>query len=148
MQRSDSNNSQGLSLAPGEELWPETVTIGNTDWATDDLAGALDAIADKSYATALAKGEFNEPAYEGPLGEAAYLSLVHCEVSEAVEALRKGNVNSVKIPGHSSVEEECADIILRTLNFCRHYGYDVSAVLSKAFYNDGRKSVAERGNRF
>lgn len=141
------NNGQELKLAPGEELWPETVTIGNTDWATDDLAAALDAIADWSHGTTEKLGFYKDPAFEGPIGEAALISMIHSELGEATDAIREGNPNSTKIPGHSSVEEEMADVILRTLCFCRQYGYDVSAVISKAIYND-RRPPMHGGKKF
>jgi NTP pyrophosphatase (non-canonical NTP hydrolase) len=67
------------------------------------------------------------------------LLLMHSEISEAVEALRDGNPESVKIPGHSHVAEELADVIIRVLDYCGKHEIDIGrAILAKHRYNIDR----------
>ena len=64
------------------------------------------------------------------------IALIHSEASEALEALRKGNPESTKIPGFSHAAEELADIIIRIMDFTEARGWDVaSALLAKHAYN-------------
>ncbi len=126
-----------LSLAPGEKLWPEMVNVAGTSMPSDDLAGALEFLAGWSYQTTESKGFYNDD--ESESDEKTLLLQMHCEISEAVEALRVDNPESQKIPGYSSVEEEMADLILRVLAFGKRHGYDVpAAVMAKGFYNESR----------
>jgi len=72
-----------------------------------------------------------------PIGEV--LMLIVTEVAEAMEAYREGNPDSEKIPGHSKVEEELADAIIRILDYAGGMGFDLeSALLAKMAYNDTR----------
>jgi hypothetical protein len=67
------------------------------------------------------------------------LALVHAEISEAVEALRKHNPESTKIPGYSLVEEEVADAIIRLMDQAYANGWNVAgAILAKHAYNINR----------
>lgn len=68
------------------------------------------------------------------------LLLMHAEISEAVEALREGNPESLKIPGHSHVAEELADTVIRILDYCGKHDINIgAAVLAKHRYNLGRE---------
>jgi len=103
---------------------------------TDELAGALEAIATWSHEVTESKG-FYDPGeiYD----ESTLLLMIHDELSEANEARRRGNPPSTKIPGHTQVAEELADALLRILCFGKQHGHDVvAAVMAKGFYNVGR----------
>lgn len=68
------------------------------------------------------------------------LLLMHCEISEAVEALREGNPESVKIPGHSNVAEELADTVIRIMDYCGKHEINLgAAIIAKHEYNRGRE---------
>lgn len=68
------------------------------------------------------------------------LLLMHCEISEAVEALREGNPESVKIPGYSHVAEELADTAIRIMDYCEKHGINLgAAIIAKHEYNRGRE---------
>lgn len=67
------------------------------------------------------------------------LCLIHSEISEALEAYRKGDPPSEKCPGHSHLAEELADAFIRILDLCEHLKIDLArAVLYKAHYNESR----------
>lgn len=67
------------------------------------------------------------------------LLLMHTEISEAVEALRAGNPESKKIPGHSHVAEELADVVIRVLDYCGKHNINIgAAITAKHEYNRSR----------
>ena len=71
---------------------------------------------------------------ERPVGEV--LMLVVTEVAEAMEAFRAGNSESEKIPGHSKMAEELADVVIRILDYAEGAGIDLeSALRAKMAYN-------------
>lgn len=82
------------------------------------------------------------------------LALVHSELSEALEAHRKG-LMSDKLPNTGGVEEELADAIIRIIDIGVNGGYDVGRALAeKVIYNRTRKDhtrearLAEGGKKY
>jgi NTP pyrophosphatase (non-canonical NTP hydrolase) len=66
------------------------------------------------------------------------IALMHSELSEALEGLRKDK-QSDKIPNFSSVEEELADTIIRIMDMAEARGYRIAeAILAKLEYNNNR----------
>lgn len=89
----------------------------------------LDNLATEIYVIAKEKG-FNEHA-----GDTLYiptkLALIHSEVSEALEADRVGD--------RENLQEEIADILIRTLHLARYLAMDIGeVVLRKIEYNRTR----------
>jgi len=76
------------------------------------------------------------------------ISLMHAELSEALEGYREGNPPSEHIPQFSAVEEELADVIIRVLDHAtaRHYKIG-QAVIAKMIFNEGRP-VKHGGKRY
>jgi len=89
----------------------------------------------EAYNTAVEKGWWNKPKSTGE-----NIALMHSELSEALEAYRKGNPQSKKIPDYTEIEEELADVIIRIMDFA---GYKrwlniPGAILAKMQYNKTR----------
>jgi hypothetical protein len=81
----------------------------------------------------------NEPFPKGDVTlQLAKLALVHSEVSEAVEGVRKGLMDD-KLPHRPMPEVELADAIIRAFDLAGHEGWDLAgAILEKLEYNASR----------
>lgn len=67
------------------------------------------------------------------------IALVHSELSEALEAVRQGNLRSKKIPEYSLVAEEMSDVVLRMMDWAALEDINLAgAILAKLEYNAGR----------
>jgi NTP pyrophosphatase (non-canonical NTP hydrolase) len=68
------------------------------------------------------------------------IALMHAELSEAVEWLRAGDLESDHIAGFSGVTEELADTVIRILAFCESRKLPIaSAILAKVAFNESRE---------
>lgn len=66
------------------------------------------------------------------------LALVHSEVSEAVEGVRKGLMDD-HLKERPMAEVELADAIIRAFDLAGHEGWDLSgAIIEKLYYNSKR----------
>ena len=66
------------------------------------------------------------------------LALVHSEVSEAVEGVRKG-LNDDHLQDRPMAEVELADAIIRACDLAGHEGWDLAgAIVEKLYYNSQR----------
>lgn len=89
-------------------------------------------MAECTYTTTLSKGfDYKD--------QPSKLLMMHEEISEACAALRTGNPPSKKLPGFTEMEEEMADLVLRTMGFCHANGYRLAeAIIAKEEYNQSR----------
>lgn len=86
------------------------------------------------HETARSSGWWNKPVEIGTM-----IALMHSELSEALEADRRGNPPDDKVPQYSGLEAELADVIIRILDFAEGHNMDViGAMQAKADMNDGR----------
>lgn len=111
----------------------------------------LNELAKQIHENAKSKGF-----YEGEKNIGEMLCLIHSEVSEAMEADRKGKYSKEDarfVCGHlndedflnhfawikSSFEDECSDIIIRVLDLCAFKGINIDAhIKAKMRYNSTR----------
>lgn len=67
------------------------------------------------------------------------IALVHSELSEGLEGLRKGNPPSPKIPEFSIIEDELADAVIRIMNMAAAKKLRLAeAIVAKTAYNATR----------
>lgn len=101
-----------------------------------DFEDAWNAVAKEAHDLAKEKG-FWEAGEERNNGE--LLCLIHSEISEALEALRKGNGPDNKLPEFTSVEVELADAVIRIMDLAAAREWRVAeAVIAKMAYNASR----------
>lgn len=71
--------------------------------------------------------------------KAEMIALIHSELSEALEGVRK-NLPDDKLPHRSMEEVEMADAIIRILDYCGGHGLDIEgAYREKMAYNATRE---------
>lgn len=77
--------------------------------------------------------------HDTPIHDGVRIALIHSEVSEALEGLRK-DINDDHLPNRKMVEVELADAVIRILDFAGLKGYDIGgALVEKLKYNTTRK---------
>lgn len=75
------------------------------------------------------------------------IALMHSELSEALEGIRKGNPRDEHCPDFSSLEIELADAVIRILDLAGGVGLRVGeAVVAKVAYNESR--AYKHGKKF
>lgn len=101
---------------------------------------ALRDLQRMAHREAVAAGWYKDPQtgerIQRNVGE--MLALIHSEVSETLEGVRKGQPDK-HLPHRSSEEVELADTVIRILDYAGHRGLDLSgAVREKIAYNQRR----------
>jgi hypothetical protein len=75
------------------------------------------------------------------------VALMHSELSEALEADRKGLMDD-KLPHRPGQEVEFGDTVLRITDTCGHRGYDLAgAIIEKMRFNNVRKDHTDEARK-
>jgi NTP pyrophosphatase (non-canonical NTP hydrolase) len=115
------------------------------------LTDALDTLSADIHRANVEAGWYKASNQEHP---AVKLCLIHSEVSETLEGVRKG-LPAEHIEGFSAEEEEMADVFIRALDYCGWRDLRIgAAVRAKLAYNRVRPDhkpearAAEGGKKF
>lgn len=86
--------------------------------------------------------------------KAEMICLIHSELSEAMEGERK-NLMDDHLPSRPMAEVEMADAVIRIMDYCGRWGYDIGgAIMDKLAYNSERSDhkienrLRENGKKF
>jgi len=100
----------------------------------------LSRLAKEFHDNAVAHGFWENP------NKGERIALMHSELSEALEAVRKPGPDD-KCPEFSGEVVELADALIRILDYCEHYSLPIeAATLAKHEYN--KKRPYKHGKQF
>lgn len=97
-------------------------------------ASQINTLRDLCHGAARNAGWHNSPREDG-----TFIALMHSELSEAMEGLRRDLMDD-KLPHRKMAEVELADTLIRIMDFAGLKGYDIGgAVMEKLTYNAKRE---------
>jgi NTP pyrophosphatase (non-canonical NTP hydrolase) len=100
----------------------------------DDFIKHWHTTANQVHSTAVEKGWWDTDRNDGEA-----IALIHSELSEALEGMRRRNPPDEHIPEFNSVEVELADAVIRIMDFSVARNLRVGdAILAKMEYNKAR----------
>ena len=94
-------------------------------------------LIERAYLTAKSKGFHDKPVEKGTL-----IALMHSELSEALEAMRKPDRKDEHLPDEDAVGLELADCVIRIFDYCGRFDIDLEdLIVKKMDYNDNRSHM-------
>lgn len=101
--------------------------------SNDRIPDVINALVETCFGASKAAGWHDTPREDG-----TFIALIHSELSEALEGLRKG-IKDDHLPSRDTAEVELADAIIRICDFAGYKGYDLgAAIMEKLEYNSKR----------
>lgn len=98
----------------------------------------LDQWVDVCHGTSVTCGWWDHSDPNDMAVMATKIALIHSEVSEMLEGLRKGHADA-HLPDRSAEEVEAADVFIRLMDYCGARNLDLAgAVVEKMAYNKTR----------
>ncbi len=104
------------------------------------LADAVTMLVDACHGASVKGGWWHDIATGEPLqrNKLGMIALIHSEVSEAVEGVRKG-INDDHLPQYRMEDVEMADALIRIFDYIGGHGLQsANALVDKLVYNDNR----------
>jgi NTP pyrophosphatase (non-canonical NTP hydrolase) len=108
-----------------------------------DVPRVFSALRDRIHVQAIKSGFWERDGYIqnafDPDIAAGKIALMHSELSEALEDIRRGLTNDEHCQGFANLDIELADCVIRILDFCGARGIDLgAAIVAKMAYNGTR----------
>lgn len=101
-----------------------------------DFLTTFNQLQEQVFETACDKGWWDDK----NRSDGEIIALIHSELSEGLEWLRKGNKESDHIAPFLGIEEEYADVIIRIMDHAEKKGLNISgAILAKMEFNKNRE---------
>lgn len=102
-----------------------------------NFARFFNETADTAHANSVDKGFWDATSDDG-----TKIALMHSELSEALEAVRKPELEGHINESHTLLEEELADTVIRIMDFASSKGMDVGgAIIAKMQFNRSRTAM-------